>query len=43
MGIRPNSHVNEMFKENSHYNDKGGHMVPVNNFLNAQCKFQAVM
>jgi len=35
MGIRPQSHIDEMFKETS-VHDEGGHKVPVNNFLNAQ-------
>ncbi|KAH6677395.1 putative vacuolar protease A [Halenospora varia] len=36
MGIRPQSHVDEMFKETSVHADKGAHPVPVSNFLNAQ-------
>ncbi len=36
MGIRPSRHEEEMFKDTSiHAED--GHMVPVSNFLNAQC------
>ncbi|TKA61654.1 hypothetical protein B0A49_10581 [Cryomyces minteri] len=35
MGIRPQGHANEMFKDTSIHVD-GGHPVPVNNFLNAQ-------
>ena len=38
MGIRPESHRDEMFKDTSIHADKGdGHPVPVSNFLNAQC------
>jgi saccharopepsin len=37
MGIRPQSHIDEMFKETS-IHEEGGHKVPVSNFLNAQCK-----
>merc|ERR1712072_894151 len=36
MGIRPQSHADEMFKETSIHEDKAGHSVPVSNFLNAQ-------
>jgi saccharopepsin len=36
MGIRPQSHVEEMFKDTSVKPEKGGHSVPVSNFLNAQ-------
>ncbi|KAG4421385.1 Vacuolar protease A [Cadophora malorum] len=36
MGIRPQSHADEMFKEASIHEDKAGHSVPVSNFLNAQ-------
>lgn len=38
MGIRPQSHEEEMFKETSIHAD-GDHRVPVSNFLNAQCMF----
>lgn len=38
MGIRPQSHVDEMFKETSIHLDGQDHKVPVSNFLNAQCK-----
>ena len=37
MGIRPESHREEMFKETSIHLDKDDHPVPVSNFLNAQC------
>lgn len=37
MGIRPDSHKEEMFKETSIHLDKDDHPVPVSNFLNAQC------
>jgi len=36
MGIRPDSHAEEMFKDTSIHADKGDHTVPVSNFLNAQ-------
>ena len=39
MGVRPQSHAEEMFKETSMH-DEAGHKIPVSNFLNAQCKFQ---
>ena len=38
MGIRPQAHEEEMFKDTAIHADKGLHPVPVNNFLNAQCK-----
>jgi saccharopepsin len=38
MGIRPQSHIDEMFKETSVHLDGEDHKVPVSNFLNAQCK-----
>ena len=37
MGIRPEHHHEEMFKDTSIHTDKGDHLVPVSNFLNAQC------
>jgi len=36
MGIKPQSYVDEMFKETSIHTGGGGHSVPVSNFLNAQ-------
>ena len=36
MGIRPDSHKDEMFKETS-IHPNTDHPVPVSNFLNAQC------
>ncbi|KAG9241045.1 putative vacuolar protease A [Calycina marina] len=36
MGVRPKSHSQEMFKENSIHTGDKGHTVPVQNFLNAQ-------
>ncbi|KAH7382872.1 putative vacuolar protease A [Cadophora sp. MPI-SDFR-AT-0126] len=36
MGVRPQSHADEMFKETSIHEDGSGHSVPVSNFLNAQ-------
>ncbi|KAI9052407.1 hypothetical protein LZ554_003755 [Drepanopeziza brunnea f. sp. 'monogermtubi'] len=36
MGIRPQSHADEMFKETSVHEDGSDHTVPVSNFLNAQ-------
>jgi saccharopepsin len=38
MGIRPESHAEEMFKD-TQFKGEGGHTVPVANFMNAQCKF----
>jgi len=38
MGIRPESHAGEMFRETSIHTGDEGHTVPVQNFLNAQCK-----
>ena len=35
MGIRPGQHEEEMFKTQD-FDLKGGHAIPVNNFLNAQ-------
>ena len=37
MGVRPQSHLEEMFKETSIHLDSDVHPVPVSNFLNAQC------
>ena len=37
MGVRPDSHKEEMFKETSIHLDHDDHPVPVSNFLNAQC------
>ena len=37
MGIRPKAHIEELFKDTSIQPDKGGHPLPVSNFLNAQC------
>jgi len=36
MGIRPQQHQNEMFKDTSLHAEKSDHLVPVSNFLNAQ-------
>lgn len=36
MGVRPQSHASEMFKETSVHLEGGDHTVPVSNFLNAQ-------
>lgn len=42
LGVRPASHIDEMFKDTAiHVED--GHPVPVSNFLNAQCKISASM
>lgn len=38
MGIRPQTHAGEVFRDTSIHNQKGDHLVPVSNFLNAQCK-----
>ena len=40
MGIRPEAHVEEMFRDTSFHEAKKEnetHPVPINNFLNAQC------
>ena len=37
MGVRPQTHRDEMFRDTSIHTD-GGHPVPISNFLNAQCK-----
>jgi len=37
LGVRPNAHIKELFKDTS-IHDKDGHPVPVSNFLNAQCE-----
>jgi saccharopepsin len=37
MGIRPQGHEQEMFKDTAIHADKA-YPVPVSNFLNAQCK-----
>ncbi len=39
MGVRPEQHKEEMFKETSIHLDKDDHPVPVSNFLNAQCLY----
>jgi len=36
MGVRPQSHIEEMFKDTAIHGEKGDHTVPVSNFLNAQ-------
>ncbi|KAL8711106.1 MAG: hypothetical protein Q9220_004487 [cf. Caloplaca sp. 1 TL-2023] len=36
MGIRPQTHVDEMFRDTSIHEDGSSHPVPVTNFLNAQ-------
>jgi saccharopepsin len=42
MGIRPQVHKDEMFRDTSIHAGKGdGHPVPVSNFLNAQCKMKS--
>lgn len=37
MGVRPDTHADEMFKDTSIHAGKGPHEVPVSNFMNAQC------
>jgi saccharopepsin len=39
MGIRPQSHIDEMFKDTAIHNEGADHSVPVSNFLNAQCRY----
>ncbi|KAL8849481.1 MAG: hypothetical protein Q9221_005563 [Calogaya cf. arnoldii] len=36
MGIRPQNHLDEMFRDTSIHQDKDTHPVPISNFLNAQ-------
>jgi len=36
MGIRPQEHEREMFRDTAIHTEKGDHMVPVSNFMNAQ-------
>ncbi|KAL8998464.1 MAG: hypothetical protein Q9169_002501 [Polycauliona sp. 2 TL-2023] len=36
MGVRPQTHLDEMFRDTSIHQDKDSHPVPVSNFLNAQ-------
>jgi len=36
MGVRPENHADAMFKDTSIHTD-GNHLVPVSNFMNAQC------
>ena len=38
MGIRPDAHKEEMFRDTSIHLDQD-HQVPVSNFLNAQCSY----
>lgn len=38
MGVRPQGHEQEMFKDTSIHDEKDNHPVPVSNFLNAQCE-----
>ena len=40
MGVRPDTHKEEMFKETSIHLDEDDHAVPVSNFLNAQCLYR---
>ena len=38
MGVRPEAHKEEMFRDTSIHLDPEDHAVPVSNFLNAQCE-----
>jgi saccharopepsin len=38
MGGRPESHAQAMFSESSVHTDKD-HIVPISNFMNAQCMY----
>ena len=38
MGVRPDAHRDEMFRDTSIHADRG-HPLPVSNFLNAQCTY----
>ena len=42
MGVRPENHEQEMFKDTALHTEKGAHPVPVSNFLNAQCMSRAI-
>ena len=42
MGVRPQNHLDEMFRETSIHQD-GSHPVPVSNFLNAQCEHFSIL
>ena len=42
MGIRPQSHSDEMFRDTRFHDQKGDHAVPVSNFLNAQCEYRTI-
>jgi saccharopepsin len=37
MGLRPEAHQEQMFKD-TQVHEEGGHTVPIENFMNAQCK-----
>lgn len=41
MGVRPDTHQEEMFRDTSIHLDKDDHAVPVSNFLNAQCPYKS--
>lgn len=41
MGVRPDTHKEEMFRDTSIHLDKDDHAVPVSNFLNAQCPYRS--
>lgn len=38
MGVRPSSHAEEMFRDTSIHAEKDVHLMPISNFLNAQCE-----
>jgi len=43
MGLRPEHHKEAMFREQSIHPDGKDHVVPVDNFLNAQCEYTAIL
>lgn len=38
LGRRPKGHADAMFNQDTMVDVEGGHLVPVSNFMNAQCK-----
>lgn len=43
MGVRPPSHQDDIFKDTSIHTDRDLHLMPVSNFLNAQCKLTSTI
>lgn len=42
IGVRPENHAQAMFKDAA-LHSSGNHMVPVSNFMNAQCAYQPIL